>query len=342
MLEHIYQGIIIEEISKIPGIKMGSRYSMILCPYHNERTPSGRIRHDPNKPGFGRFRCYGCSKSASWNELAATLGLRQVGRNAVKVTEADVPTTSVHRYEDTLFVENDSPSIDDLKFFSLLGNRAQEAGLTSEWRGYPLTFLTDVIGAKLAYHVERERYYVFLPVYIKGKLEGFINAQLRKPTNSKKIPSYLNAPGPWSLSKGLFPFDSAIKLMRDRELKTIVLVEGPRDALRLIKMGIPALSILGTHSWSTSKIRLLEFAGVERVVLLMDGDKAGANATKLIKTGIDAYGNRMDFKPLKEVFEVKTVKLWTMEIEDGFKEDKYDPGNCPRWILEYVRDSLLV
>jgi hypothetical protein len=50
----------------------------------------------------------------------------------------------------------------------------------------------------------------------------------------------------------------------------------------------------------------------------------------------------MDFKPLKEVFEVKTVKLWTMEIEEGFKEDKYDPGNCPRWILEYVRDSLLV
>jgi hypothetical protein len=74
----------------------------------------------------------------------------------------------------------------------------------------------------------------------------------------------------------------------------------------------------------------------------MDGDKAGTNATKLIKTGIDAYGNRMDFKPLKEVFEVKTVKLWTMEIEEGFKEDKYDPGNCPRWILEYVRDSLLV
>ena len=87
---------------------------------------------------------------------------------------------------------------------------------------------------------------------------------------------------------------------------------------------------------------MLEFAGVERVVLLMDGDEAGKAATKLIKTGVDAYGNEADFKCLGDVFEVKTVRLWTIPIPKKFGDSKLDPGNCPTWILDDVRDRLLV
>jgi len=339
MLDHLYQDIILGEISRIPGVKPKGRYSMILCPFHNEKTPSGRIRHDPSRPGFGSFKCYGCRKTASWNELAATLGLQQVGRSHVKITEADVPKTSTHRYEEEFFDENDAPSIADLKFYPLQGKRAESLGVAKEWRGFSSEFLAEFIEAKLSYHVDRDRYYVFLPVYIKGVLEGFINAQLFKP-KTKDVPSYLNAPGIWSLKKGLFPFDSAIKLMKSKGLKSVVLVEGPRDALRLLRKGIPAMAILGTHSWSSTKSRCLEFSGVERLILMMDGDAAGKAATTLLKTGVDSYGNKQDFKPLPQMFDIKTIKLWTLDDEQG-EEGKFDPGNCPEWVLDSIEESLL-
>ncbi len=148
----------------------------------------------------------------------------------------------------------------------------------------------------------------------------------KKPKN-KEIPTYMNAKGLWSLNKGLFPFDYSVKVMLEKNVSTVVLVEGPRDALRLLKAGIPAMSILGTHSWSDSKRRLLERAGVTKIVLLFDGDEAGEAATELI------------YPTLIDRFEVVVIPLWVWAEKQGL--DKEDPCSMPTFLVKKVRRHLI-
>lgn len=325
------------ELSRLSSQKrVGEDYTMICCPYHNDSTPSGRVAHNM-KQSVGYFRCYSCSAKASWNQLAETLGLKPFRTEGKPVDEhVDPPDPSfwgqdlfpkTARVKDS-GTDNQVFVQEDLKF----------SRLKSDWRGVKLDLL-KWIGAKVAYSPEKDREYVWLPVYAFGDLVGYIKARFEKPepfinSEGKKIspPSYLNAAGRWSLISGLFPFDSAIELMNEKDLSTMVLVEGPRDALRLLAFGIPAVCILGTHSWTKHKVRMLEKAGVENVILMFDGDEAGRKATLLI------------YPQIKQFFHTKVVRLWTYEDNPFFSDpdtkDSWDPGNVPKWILRMVKSKL--
>src|SRR5690606_7832235 len=88
---------------------------------------------------------------------------------------------------------------------------------------------------------------LWLPVKVNNQTKGYIKARLKK---QEGMTSYINAPGKWSLTYGLFPYDYAVDVMAQLDLSTMALVEGPRDALRLLSEGIPACAMLGTQSWS--------------------------------------------------------------------------------------------
>lgn len=329
----MFTDLIKAEIEKIPGEKKkGDKYTFILCPWHSEKTPSARVWHDN-----GYFKCYGCGHKAKWNDLAAQMRLQQFGKDAVKLSSQSVPKTDLDRFESLLDtkVSND----EDLQLYDLDSLSALEyAGLTARrWRGYDFDFLKKV-GVKIALVKETGRYYMYLPINIRGKTRGYIKAQFKKPS-SKKIPSYINSKGSWSLHSGLFPYDYAVQVMRDGGWKTLVLVEGPRDALRLLRFGIPAICIMGTHSWSVRKLRWLEFSGATRIILMFDGDAAGKLATRLIKTGLNQQKERIT-DPLSSLFNVKVVRLWEAEVSEDHPESKYDPGNCPVDILYQVQKLL--
>ena len=317
-----------DEIAKVPGVKLGTTQSFISCPFHSEKTPSGRLRHDPDKPGIGNFKCYGCQQTATWNELAAKLGLQQFGKD--KAETATVPVTNFVAHEDRLFGDQRKSVAKqqvEMRRFSLMSPNSEYAGLKGEWRGYSLEFL-DSVGAQLSFDPIREKYYILLIVYVRGEEVGYIQAELEKPTD-KKYPSYWNKKGEWSLSHGLFPYDYAVKLMKDSGWSTMVLVEGPRDALRLLREGIPSLCILGTHSWDRRKRRLLEFAGVTHLISMFDGDEAGKKAHSLLR------------EDCARAFKYMAVKLWEYEVPEGHTESKLDPGNCPRPMLLRLKKKLV-
>jgi Toprim-like len=318
--------IVISEIQKIPGPKRNSgQHTFITCPYHNEKTPSGRILHRADGIGTGRFRCYGCGQSATWNQLAKLLGLQTYGKAEARQDSLEVPKTSLDDFEGRLLGKSDK--LEQLCFYSLLKENAkQRAGLDGKyWRGFSLKFL-DSLGFKFCRVEATGRFYIYLPIEIRGETKGYIKAQ----------PSYINSKGSWSLKFGLFPYDQAVSLMNSLGVTTLCLVEGPRDALRLIKLGIPAICIMGTHSWSKGKFRQLEFTGASRIILMMDGDKAGRSATKLITTGVHSNGSIVA-PPLSSSFQVKTVRLWRLKKEDG---SGYDPGDCPLDVIEQVKALL--
>ena len=86
---------------------------------------------------------------------------------------------------------------------------------------------------------------------------------------------------------------------------------------------IPALAITGTNSWSRFKIRLLELAGVKRVILCMDGDVAGELATEsMIPT-------------LENGFRLHVIRLWV--IAKKMDKKKIDPGDMPTGLVRRLK-----
>lgn len=324
--------IIKSELSKLQGAKVNETYSMIRCPYHNDNNPSGRVNHNVNSKTLGGFKCYSCGvgseEAIKWNELAARLGLAQIGDGIVNYIPK-VNDLSVKASRDALFPDEDAEAHggpvltpEQYDLFEFPGQ------FKDGWREVPIALL-ERIGAKYAYVDPKEgdvgRFYVWLPIYIHRELCGYIKAQIKKP-HTKEIPSYINAGGTWSLTHGLFPFDYAMSVAKRKKVRTVVLVEGPRDALRLLRYGIPAMAIMGTHSWTDEKRSLLELEGIERIILMFDGDEAGAKATALVR------------KSCKRAFEVKNVNLSKYPPPRG--EDKNDPGNCSPSIVKMVQRNL--
>jgi len=264
------------QLARYSGQKRATNdHTFVCCPFHSEKTPSFRIFHSEStlSPGIGK--CYGCGAKEKWDNFADKLGLEPFERGPPKV-----------EYSFDLGVER---TVDDL-----LNTEEVEVLQYSDidfkrWRGISARLLKRV-GAKLC----QKRYeggswsapMLWLPVKVNGQVKGYIKARLKK---EEGLVSYINASGKWSLNYGLFPYDYAVKLMEQAGLATMALVEGPRDALRLLDEGIPACAILGTQSWSEKKSMLIALADVSRVIVITDSDRAGDKARDLLDPSLRKF-----------------------------------------------------
>ncbi len=286
--------------------------TFVVCPFHSENTPSFRIFHSPatKSPGWGR--CYGCGKSVSWDESAPLLGLKPFSY---------APPSEQFAFRTVRMLEEEDPEI--LTFSALPDGKV--------WRDIPTDFLKEV-GCRRCTNTWGQPF-VFLPVNIFGEERGYIKARLRKTADK---PSYINKKGGWSEDYGLFPYDYAVK----EKPRVLVLVEGPRDSLRLNFQGIPTMAILGTQSFSPRKARLIAVSGVDSVILAFDGDCAGIAAAKRIQPMLSPMVN------------VETFKLWGKDSpyhqfrhEDSPSKaakaagvSLWDPGNMPLHKVNELKD----
>lgn len=307
----------------IAGAKHHKNYTMIRCPFHDDLNPSGSIYHSETTKNPGFFRCYGCGKTASWDELAPLIGCEPFSNNP-RVRYAETRNFQIDReLEDT----------PEKLILSELPNHKL-------WRGVS-TNLLKKIGCKVCRikyadgNLSKDRF-LYLPVIIDGETVGYTKGRMHKVEGET---SYINLRGSWVKTHGLFPFDYAIRMMT--HTKTVVLVEGQRDALRLLANGVPAMCIMGTQSFSESKCRLLAMHGVNRCVILMDGDDAGKEGTRKV------------YPILSEFLECKVLKLWAMKgspyvkykTSSEAKEagiDLWDPGNCPQWIIDRIKERYIL
>lgn len=304
---------------------------MIRCPYHNDNTPSGSLSLSPVYAGA--FRCFACGAKAGWDDLAPRLNLEPFKRGKPKEEYASNLMTQGEQFLDQ---QKKRYREDKFKFSNLPPNK--------RWRSIPTNLLID-LGGKLCvkWSADYERWsstkFIYLPVIVNGEQEGFFRARLKKEQDQ---PSYLNAAGKWSFTHGLFPFDYSLALMRNLHSSTMVLVEGQRDALRLINEGIPAMCIFGTQSIGYDKVKLLELAGVRRLIPMLDGDDAGITGTQKIEEAASG------------MFQIQTLKLWDIKgspyrkfahLESPTKAAKeagvelWDPMNCPQRILEDLKEK---
>lgn len=317
---------VVSQLAQYSGVKkpISSTSMFVLCPIHSEKTPSGRLYYSPNSTNPGFFHCYGCGTKLAWDEVAPKLGLKPytwtkpTEQYAVKAVSAVVETS-------------ESAPAQELIYGDLPRDKL--------WRSISTNLLRDLGGKLCSYRWGEQERMVFLPVYIRKHLRGYIRARLRK---SADAPSYLNSKGKWSESHGLFPYDYAVEMMKANGSRTLTLVEGPRDALRLLGFGIPAIAILGTHSWSPQKSRYLELSGAHNIVIMMDGDSAGIAAEDLV------------MPHLKTMF---TTKIHSLHGEDSpywqFIDEAeptkaakaagvslWDPGNCPKVKIKELKKMI--
>lgn len=271
----------------------------IKCPFHSngqERTPSCRINLVKGKYPAGFFYCYGCGTHGDWNTLASAIpDLPTLDGFSKKEQEYN----SLRRFTYTEKQEmlGDTSCLIDLSL-SVPWNKDRS------WRNIQGQVLSD-IGSRLIYNEKTKETNLFLPCYQGDQLKGGIYAYLEKPNNRS---CYVNSPGSW-VKNTWFLYDYQKQRIRNNGI--IAIVEGPRDALNFTQNGFPAIALLGSKNWSSTKSSLLQLLDPKLVVLALDPDQAGQSAFKEIE---------------------KNLRNCLSLLKINFKRDE-DPGNLdPRKI----------
>lgn len=287
------------ELLRVPGpTNENSKYLNIVCPFHPDaRKPHLGVRiGDPTaKTPLGSVTCFVCGEKGRWQKLADKLGLRKLPKH-VTINHLNVDRKTVTRLlgKTTYTMDSLVQSIGGVQVYRSWPHY-------QEWRSFDGKFIAEMGGQELTYQGKRGLVYrhMLLPVHIEGELIGGIRCKLK---SIKGSPSYLNTAGEWSSDQGLFPYDHIATMGK----RWVMLVEGPRDALRLIRDGIPAMCVLGSGMFNRKKAVLVAGLNLDCVFLMGDGDDAGRKF------------NELAYEHLNELLPTKVIQL-PMNGMDPFK-----------------------
>ena len=281
--------------ASLRNVIVGSHDIRCTCPIHGGDPTATTLRINTAvgaSVGIGVWKCYSCGRGGHWNKLALHLGV------------------------DPLVVDTD-PEYVDLPVFQEASEYQQPARLldwpaeavwerTNKIDGTITTIPSKVFrlfGAKLWYtrgRVEKafadkgKQYYVgdyidevraWLPIENwPGQAEAHVAALLS--WQYPKAKKYLNSPGPWP--RRYLAFHVAAQQLRTLVgADTLVLVEGPADAMRLMGLGIPAVSLLGVGSWTDTKAGLVASCW-PRALVCLDADAAGRGGQARVLASLEA------------------------------------------------------
>lgn len=275
--------IVRREVQKSGWVIENATSLKIRCPFHQDATPSCFVNVSNPKFPAGFFNCFGCPEKGPWNKLADKMGWERITDHQQKEISEIAPNVAYlmgDLKKDMLGdEETDWATLDEGIKDGMLFD------IEDDWRDIPKKLLID-LGAKRFLSKRSPEPMIILPVTVNSETIGLIKARVIK-SKIKGASNYINSSGKnWVLSKGLFCIDLAMKLPAYKKYKMIYLVEGPRDALKLISMGIPAAGFMGTNNWTDNKGRVLVAMGVRYAVILCDNDKPGRIAAKNIKASL--------------------------------------------------------
>ncbi len=323
---------ILNELNKISNSEklVKDENIVVLCPYHKDTTPSFSISISETKRrvplGYGR--CWSCGEKGGWNFFANKLNLKSFG-------SGEISDEYMRRLDDKdkndLIGKINTLTLDDIneEFKCYLSYPIPE---NKDWRGFSGKFLKKF--NIYCSSDENGKDCILVPVYYDDVIVGAVKGFDKKPSN-KKFPSYLNYSGKWIREYGIFPYDYISKLIEKKNYNYVIICEGLRDALSLIKLGYPALCIFGTGTWTDKKLNRIKALGIDKLVIMMDAGKSGIAATNKILEDTDNKGiSRIVVKMQKyqEWYENKNGQLLNNKKEPY----EIDPNNCPPDLLKKI------
>ena len=306
---------IVSYVQQYVPLKKAGRYYKACCPFHSEKTPSFVVNQDTQS-----WRCFGaCAeggdlfsfamKQHGWDfrETLESLGKqagvevrKQSPLDKQKAERADALRGLLKIAADTYHKHLLSDKSDDVR--ATLRYAMEKRGFTLEtikafgigyappgWQNM-LNELTNlgydeaqVIEAGIAVKNNNGRVYdrfrnrLMVPIRDdRGRVIGF-GARVLDPDDN---PKYLNSPQTpvFDKSKVLFGLDAAKRSIRDTE--TAVIVEGYMDVIQAHQAGfINVVAQMGTAMTET-QLNLIAPRYAKRVVMALDADDAGQNATR--------------------------------------------------------------
>lgn len=234
---------------KVTFVQKGKDY-LIPClnPEHEDSNPSLRINNED-----GRFHCLSCGFKGNIFSLFNKYRSRFNSRvSSIKTTIKELRKASWAGFN----IPSDA-------FF-----------IVQEFKGISATVMAKFLAFKTMEMGMEDR--VVFPIFdSRGIIVGFQGRYINTSAPPKYMAYPAETPLPW------YPSVQKCNL----STQTIVLVEGLKDALVLHSLGIEnAVCIFGTKSVNMDNIldHLYPYllAGIQRVVILMDGDAAGRSAAK--------------------------------------------------------------
>lgn len=267
----------------------GSNLQAYCFKGHDSKTASLSIRKLD-----GAFYCFGCGiKGRDWNSLQQYLNIDPLDESKLP----DPFETFSRQLEAEMDQEN--------AIFSLPWDLEEWKG---SWRKIPEKTLKR-FQAYRWYDDFQRTYRILFPIYMYGGLRGWAARRLDEIEEM----TWRNAPKMRSLEI-LYPLD----IVMGMRPKTIVLVEGAYDALRLINAGIPALAIMGTKNFDPINIVAIVNTGAQRVVIAMDEDDSGEKAR----------------------YEIAPVLQDTFDVDHFFCPEDEDPGSIGRSLVKKLKAML--
>lgn len=320
--------VVLEELSKYGGrVKQMGTAVHVQCPFHDENTPSCSINlsREQDVP-IGTFYCFGCFESGLWNKFAEKTGLQTVKKWQAFESDASGQAARFRKKAIEMMGQN---NMTIQRLFDEVGNAVIPWPKTQEWRSYSGKLIHRVNGycyndagrGAMDGNQRDGELMLVLPVYTNGRYRGGVRAFFEKQKNGL---SYLTTAGDWVKSYGLLGYD----YMRKRDLydaKAIVLVEGPRDWLRLVQNKIPCMAILGAGMFDDKKMQLLVALGIRKLFVLPDNDTAGKKMAMKVKQYSEAAGVPCEYLKLPK------------PVDKNGKLIKIDPDNADQKIIDQVK-----
>lgn len=280
--------------------KKGSNY-FCICPFHDDHNPSMSVNEEK-----GIFTCFVCHKTG--NVFSFVQDFENVSFiEAVKIVAEKIGITlsegikTVSKYDKHYeamnlaikYYQNNLRSKDGSDARKYLQNRNITDEIIDEFdigfssnvdvlsnlltsKGFDENILLETglvnQGAKL-YDVFKNR--ITFPIHnSSGKPVG-ISARIYKQSDEAK---YVNTKETIIFKKGEILFNYHRAINEAKKLKTLIIVEGQMDAIRLYASGIKnVVATMGT-ALTKEHIKLLKKLNV-KIVLCMDNDSAGEIAT---------------------------------------------------------------
>ena len=296
----------------VPGLKKAGRNHKACCPFHNEKTPSFIVN-----PERGSWHCFGaCAEGGDIFSFAQKMhgwdfkeALRELAREAGVQLRAQTPQqkdaearlerlrgmlTSAADYYHQRLQEPDAQAVRD---YLAAGRGFHDSTVVQFQLGYApdrwdfmLSALRglgydddDIIEGGLAARSDKGRVYdrfrkrLIIPIRdARGRVAGFGGRALDPADNAK----YINSPqGPlFDKSRLLFGLDMARRAIRESD--RAIVVEGYFDVVQAHQAGhLNVVAQMGT-AMTEAQLRLLAPRLAKRVVLALDADEAGKNATR--------------------------------------------------------------
>ena len=263
---------------------------LATCPWHQDRRPSLTVNPERN-----RVHCFVCNRGADpigWLQDRQGLSFREAveelaRRYAIPLPEQDPEAAAraeaerrerqrLREWRNQQEEQFHQSLLADLQASGPAAKYLQERGISAE----------TATAWRLGLNAQR----LMLPIRDgQGRCCGFSGRSL-----NGEEPKYRNSSGDLLFQKSelLFGLDKAAASIR--KSGEALLVEGPLDVIQLHQAGFDnAVAAMGT-ALSAEQVRLLQRAGVRRLLVALDGDAAGLKATtaliRLLRSSLTTGG----------------------------------------------------